>query len=132
MNIWWENLTSTKYGTSLARMATTRSNRTRREAVALKQVIAEKLGAEVRRGATSKAALAREMGTSRSAVDRVLDPTNTAITLRTLVRAADHLGYRVKLSLEPRIDRVEPVSIPRRLRPLLDQLGQAVDKLARK
>jgi antitoxin HicB len=39
------------------------------------------------------------MGTSRAAVDRPIDPTNTSITLNTLGKAASILGKRIKIEL---------------------------------
>jgi antitoxin HicB len=39
------------------------------------------------------------MGTSRAAVDRLLDPTNTSVTLNTLGKAASVLGKRIKIEL---------------------------------
>jgi hypothetical protein len=51
------------------------------------------------RGLT-KAAMARQMHTSRAALDRLLDPQNTSVTLNTLQRAAAVIGKRVYISLE--------------------------------
>ena len=39
------------------------------------------------------------MQTSRSQVDRVLDPNNGAVTLETLQRAAEILGRKVQVEL---------------------------------
>lgn len=69
------------------------------EAVALKRVIAFQLDQEMKRSGLTKTELASRMGTSRSAVDRLLDPENHAVTLRTLERAAGVLGKRLKLEL---------------------------------
>jgi antitoxin HicB len=69
------------------------------EAVALKRVIAFQLEQEMKRSGLSKSALASRMETSRSAVDRLLDPEHHAVTLRTLERAASVLGKRLKLEL---------------------------------
>jgi plasmid maintenance system antidote protein VapI len=48
-----------------------------------------------------KSALAKQMHTSRAALDRLLDPNNTSVTLATLTRAAKALGQKVKLELVP-------------------------------
>lgn len=101
----------------------------RREASDLKNIVSSGLRTQLKRRGTSRAELAREMGTSRSAVDRMLDGKNTSITLHTLVRAASTLGYRLELRMEPRIDKVEEVKAPARLKPLLGKLGAALDKL---
>jgi len=50
------------------------------------------------RGAT-KSAMAEKMHTSRSALDRLLDPANVSITLQTLERAALALGKNLKIKL---------------------------------
>ena len=49
----------------------------------------------------SKAELARRMQTSRSHVDRLLDPGNTSVTLATLARASAALGLRLQIKLSP-------------------------------
>ncbi|GMA14373.1 Fis family transcriptional regulator (plasmid) [Deinococcus metallilatus] len=69
------------------------------EAVALKRVIAFQLEQEMKRSGLTKTELAFRMETSRSAVDRLLDPENHAVTLRTLERAAGVLGKRLRLEL---------------------------------
>jgi antitoxin HicB len=69
------------------------------EAVALKRLISFQLEQEMQRAGLSKTELASRMDTSRSAVDRLLDPENHAVTLRTLERAAGVLGKRLKLEL---------------------------------
>ena len=69
------------------------------EAVALKRVIAYQLEQEMKRTGLTKTQLASKMETSRSAVDRLLDPENHAVTLRTLERAAGILGKRLRLEL---------------------------------
>jgi hypothetical protein len=48
----------------------------------------------------SKVRLAAAMKTSRTQVERVLDPQNVAVSLDTLVRAAAALGKRLKVELE--------------------------------
>lgn len=69
------------------------------EGVALKRVIAFQLEQEMIRTGLTKTQLAVKMETSRSAVDRLLDPENQAVTLRTLERAAGVLGKRLRLEL---------------------------------
>ena len=49
--------------------------------------------------ALSKKDMATTMGTSRSQVDRVLDPDNVAVSLQMLARAATALGKRLKIEL---------------------------------
>lgn len=47
----------------------------------------------------TKSALANEMGTSRSALDRLLDPTNDSVTLETLKKVAQATGQRLEVRL---------------------------------
>ena len=47
----------------------------------------------------SKVAMANKMNTSRSALDRLLDPQNTSITLQTMERAAHVMGKRLRIDL---------------------------------
>ena len=69
------------------------------EAVAVKRVIAFQLSKIMREQNLTKTQLAKRMNTSRSALERLLDPENTSITLLTLERAAKALGIRVKIEL---------------------------------
>lgn len=45
--------------------------------------------------------LAKRMHTSRTQVRRLLDPTNTSITLSSMQRAADVMGHRLVIGFEP-------------------------------
>ncbi len=65
------------------------------EAVATKRVLAWQLEQEMKRQRKTKHAMARELHTSRSQLDRLLDPRNTAVTLETITRAAKVLGKKV-------------------------------------
>ena len=49
----------------------------------------------------TKAEMAARMKTSRAAVDRLLDASNTSVTLNTLGRAASALGRKVRIELVP-------------------------------
>ena len=44
-------------------------------------------------------AMATRMQTSRRALDRLLDPTNTSVTLHTLQRAAAAISRQLRLEL---------------------------------
>ena len=65
------------------------------EAVAVKRVLAWQLAQAMKRQQKTKQAMARELRTSRSQLDRLLDPQNTAVTLDTVTRAARALGKRL-------------------------------------
>ena len=69
------------------------------EAVAVKRVIAYQIQEMMKKKHLSKTALAEQMHTSRSALDRLLDPGNVSITLQTLEKAALALGKRLKIRL---------------------------------
>jgi antitoxin HicB len=65
------------------------------EAVAVKRVIAWQLAEAMRKRKKTKHALAKELHTSRSQLDRLLDPENAAVSLDTINRAARALGKRL-------------------------------------
>jgi len=69
------------------------------EVVATKRVIAFRLAELMRKQALTKRELAERMGTSRAALDRLLDPDNPAVTLRTLQAAASALGRKLQVTL---------------------------------
>jgi antitoxin HicB len=67
--------------------------------IAIKRVIAWQLQQELASKQITKTAMAKAMGTSRAAVDRLLDPDNNSVTLNTLNKAASVLGKRIKIEL---------------------------------
>src|SRR5581483_10724747 len=69
------------------------------EAAALKRAVSMKVADLMRKENVKKTAMAQRMHTSRAALDRLLDPTNTSVTLATLNRAAKALGRKVKIDL---------------------------------
>ena len=69
-------------------------------ATAVKRYIAFQLAEKMSAENLSKSEMARRMETSRSALDRLLDPANPAVTLRTLQSAAHALGGRLKVELD--------------------------------
>lgn len=69
------------------------------EATAIKRVIAHQIQEEMAQRDISKSALARMMQTSRSSLDRLLDPDNASVTLLTLESAAMALGKKLKVQL---------------------------------
>lgn len=66
---------------------------------AMKRVIAFQLSQAMKAQALSKSALAKRMHTSRSQVDRVLDPENTGVTLEVLMKAAEAIGRELAIEL---------------------------------
>jgi antitoxin HicB len=65
------------------------------ESVAIKRVLAWQFEQEMEKQRKTKQGMARELRTSRSQLDRLLDPANTAVSLETLTRAANVLGKRL-------------------------------------
>ena len=65
------------------------------ETVAIKRVLAWELGQAMRKQRKTKQAMAKELHTSRSQLDRLLDPQNVSVSLATITRAAKALGKRV-------------------------------------
>src|SRR5437764_15320738 len=62
------------------------------EAVAVKRVISWQLAEAMKQKKKTKKVLAKELNTSRSQLDRLLDPQNVAVALDTITRAAKALG----------------------------------------
>ena len=69
------------------------------EAAAVKRVIAHQIKEEMAELHISKSALARMMQTSRSSLNRLLDPENASVTLLTLESVALALGKKLKVQL---------------------------------
>ena len=68
-------------------------------ATAQKRVLAWQMSEAMRKRRITKAILAKRMGTSRSALDRLLDPDNPSVTLATMGRAAAALGKYLRVEL---------------------------------
>ena len=77
-------------------------------AAALKRVIAWQLEQAMEEQKVSKKALAERMKTSRTAVDRALDQSDSGMTLATLASAARALGQRVEVRMVPEVCSRQP------------------------
>ncbi len=75
------------------------------EAVAVKRVVSYQIEKEMEKQHISKKIMAENMRTSRSALDRVLDPDNTSVTLNSLVKAAHAIGKKIKISFSSEPDK---------------------------
>ncbi len=69
------------------------------EVVAIKRVIAWQLQETMKTQHVTKKAMAERMGTSRSQLDRLLDPENGAVHLKTIARAARVIGKKLRLDM---------------------------------
>ncbi|MGB7402184.1 MAG: helix-turn-helix domain-containing protein [Arcobacter sp.] len=69
------------------------------EAIAIKRVLAYELEKSMEEKDISKTDMAKKMHTSRTSLNRVLDPMNTSITLATMENVAAALGKRLQIAL---------------------------------
>ena len=69
------------------------------EAVATKRVLAWTIAQTMEERGLSKVEMAKAMRTSRSALDRLLDPEVPSVTLLTIERAARALGKKLSIEL---------------------------------
>ena len=70
------------------------------QARALKRALAEQLEEGMLAARLTKVQMAEKMATSRSQLDRVLDPDNVSIQLDTLMRAARAVGRTVEIRIK--------------------------------
>ncbi len=68
-------------------------------AIGVKRVIAWQIQEEMASQKLTKTAMAKKMHTSRAALNRLLDETDTSLTLTTLAGAAAALGRQVRFEL---------------------------------
>ncbi|MGB3203911.1 MAG: helix-turn-helix transcriptional regulator [Crinalium sp.] len=69
------------------------------ETIALKRAIAWQIEQVMAEKKLTKTAMAKQMKTSRSSLDRLLDKDNSSVRLDTIERAAKVIGKRVRLEL---------------------------------
>lgn len=70
------------------------------QAKALKRAVAEQLEESMESSKLTKISMAQKMETSRSQLDRVLDPNNLSVQLDTLIKAARAVGKTVEIRLK--------------------------------
>ena len=80
------------------------------QARALKRALAEQLDDAMQSSKLSKVNMAQRMATSRSQLDRVLDPGNLSIQLDTLIKAASAVGRTVEIRLKRDTKRARRVA----------------------
>jgi hypothetical protein len=69
-------------------------------AIAVKRVIAWQIEREMEKQNLTKTSMAKKMHTSRAALNRLLDESDTSLTLITLASAATALGKIIKFELK--------------------------------
>ncbi len=70
------------------------------EEQAIKEILADQIRIAMKNEGLNKTAMAKRMKTSRQALDRLLDPSNTSVTLHTMQRAAAAIGRKLALELQ--------------------------------
>ena len=68
-------------------------------AAALKRVLAWQIEREMQKKGLTKTGMAHHMQTSRSQLDRLLDPEKTGVSLETMQRAAAAVGRELRIEL---------------------------------
>jgi len=66
---------------------------------AVKKLVAMQLREAMAAGDVTKVAMAKRMETSRTQLDRVLDPENDKVSLEILMKAAAAVGRRIRVEL---------------------------------
>ncbi len=68
-------------------------------AIAIKRVLARQLEEEMKRQNLTKTEMAHLMQTSRSQLNRLLDPEKTGVSIETITRAASAVGRQIRIEL---------------------------------
>jgi antitoxin HicB len=68
--------------------------------VAWKRVLSWEVTEAMKKGGISKSEMAKRMRTSRSQLERFLDPENPNVLLETVQKAASAIGKRITIALE--------------------------------
>ena len=87
------------HGSSFEAFLTEEGTREETNALAIKRVLAWQLEQAMEKKHLSKNQMAKAMKTSRSQLDRILDPDNEAIQLDTIIKAARAVGRELRLDL---------------------------------
>ncbi len=69
------------------------------QAQAIKRVLVWQLEEAIKKEKLTKSEMARRMHTSRSQLDRLLDPDNQKIQLDTVIKAATAIGKQIRIEL---------------------------------
>lgn len=93
------NLDSKHVGSSLDKFLAEEGLLESSQSVAIKRVLSWQITQFMKKQSLTKAAMAGRMHTSRSALDRLLDPDNDSVTLNTLQNAARAIGAHLEMKL---------------------------------
>ena len=94
-------MSNKRIGSSLSSFLEEMNIREETELLAIKKTLTLQLRRAMKRASVSQSRLAREMRTSRTVINRMLDPSDSGVTLATLTRASQVLGLRVDIRLRP-------------------------------
>ena len=92
-------------GTSLDSLFEELGEKEEVDLLASKKLLAETVRQGMAQADLSQSELAKRMHTSRNQVTRLLDPTDTGVTLATLAKASNALGLRLGVTLATRQHR---------------------------
>lgn len=70
------------------------------EAGAIKKVVAAMIEQAMVESSVTKTEMARRMATSRTQLNRLLDPGNPSVTIGTIAKAAKAVGKKMSISFE--------------------------------
>src|SRR5262249_13220686 len=94
-------MSNKQIGSSLSSFLDEMNIREETELLAIKKTVILQLRKAMRRASCAKSRLAKKMRTSRTVINRMLDPIDSGVTLATLARASQVLGLRVDIRLRP-------------------------------
>lgn len=98
-------MSSKHIGSTLDSLLDEVGDREEADLLASKKVLAEKIRRQMSARGVSKLELANRMRTSRSQVHRLLDPSDTGVTLGTIARASNALGMKFSVKLDTRAEK---------------------------
>ena len=94
-----QDMESGKVGTSFENFLKEEGTLGESSARAVKRVLAFQLTEDMKAKGITKAKMAENLGTSRSQLDRLLDPNAENVTLQSLVKIARQLGRSLHIEL---------------------------------
>jgi antitoxin HicB len=97
-------------------------------AVAWKRVLAWEVSEAMRKEGISKSEMAKRMKTSRSQLERFLDPDNPSVLLETVQKAAAAIGKRVTIGLIDARELRPSVKVPAHLLRSFEFMAERVNE----